>query len=304
METFVYNLIPFLILPIFFLVHVSQLQVGRWIARKETDENGRKAKGQTVKSIFLTAVLAISLPATAAFASDSDGAETIARNIILASEECSVEPDQKERLSCYDELYISGQELLSSEVRKQTYKINAGVACTHAYSEMARLDCYDEQFDSPESRRAQFGRWVVHIDSSVMTDQKSVFARIESLEPVPSQYNGSDSPARVTLRCLENTTSVIITMNDNFLADIQGYGKVEYRIDRGKLNSVRMKESTDNKALGLWKGRQAIPFIKRLIGSQELILRITPYSQSPVIVTFPIEQVENAVQELRQECGW
>lgn len=148
------------------------------------------------------------------------------------------------------------------------------------------------------------GSWIITTDTSPMDDSKAVFATLRSKNMVPSRYGSSSRQAEITMRCLENTTAVIFTMNDQFLADIQGYGVIEYRIDDRKATKVNGEESTDNRALGLWSGKRAIPFIKGLFEGQRLIVRITPFNESSFTMEFDIRGAEAASKELREACGW
>jgi type VI secretion system protein VasI len=141
------------------------------------------------------------------------------------------------------------------------------------------------------------------VDISPLTDDKNVYLSLSSENELPGQF-GDSGKADLLLRCRENTTSVVIVMNDQFMASIQGYGKVEYRLDENPMKSVSMKESTDNKALGLWNGGQAIPFITTLLASEKLVLRATPFNQSAMTATFDLRGISNAIQELRETCNW
>lgn len=150
---------------------------------------------------------------------------------------------------------------------------------------------------------ADQGDWDVSHDKSAFDDTDTVVLRLDSLEHIRGNFGGS-GPATLLLRCMENTTSVYLTLNDHFLADIQGYGRVEYRIDGGKAASANMKESTDNKALGLWRGTQAIPFIKTLMTGERVVMRATPFNESPVEFEFRLAGITEAIKPLRSACKW
>ena len=55
------------------------------------------------------------------------------------------------------------------------------------------------------------------------------------------------------------------------------------------MRSIEMDVSTDNEALGLFRGSRAIPYIKELMVGKKMIIRFTPYNESSVQLPFVIE---------------
>lgn len=177
--------------------------------------------------------------------------------------------------------------------------------CGQAFAECSYAPGGDNKPCTDEKgAAASIGRWRVTSETSPMDDSKTVVAILQSTSMVPGKYGGPSGQAEIALRCMENTTAVIFSVNDYFLADIQGYGVVEYRIDDKKAAKINTQESTDNMALGLWSGKRAIPFIKGLYGGEKLTLRITPFNESPITMDFDMKGVEDATKELRAACGW
>lgn len=186
--------------------------------------------------------------------------------------------------------------------------ISAPTSCASMSDDSARLACYDAIYKTPNASTDDAStaptQWEKTVDSSALTDEKSVFLRIESTETIPGRFGGYTRPATLFLRCQENTTSAIFSFNDQHMADFQSYGIVEYRVDNQPLQKVRTNESTNNKSLGLWSGGRSIPFIKQLIGHDKLVVRATPYGESPITVTYPISGLDQVLPELRETCHW
>lgn len=147
------------------------------------------------------------------------------------------------------------------------------------------------------------GRWKVEEDRSAFDDSRTVILSVESTDTVRGQF-GPPGPVMMYLRCMENTTVFYLWINDLFLSDIQGFGVVDYRIDDREAGKIRAEVSTDNKAIGLWNGRQAIPFIKELAGGTRVAFRATPYNESPVEFTFDLTGLTDAVIPLKEACAW
>lgn len=168
-----------------------------------------------------------------------------------------------------------------------------------------RLNCFDQAYqeiggvaDVPQSQ------WLLRTETSALDDTTSVFLNVFSEENLRSRF-GRGGPARLTVRCVENTTSVILHFGGLFMADSGTYGQVAYRVDDAPAGSIQMSESTNNEALGLWRGGQAIPFIRQqLFGGESLFVRATPFSESPVEMRFDISGLEEVIAPLREACNW
>ncbi|GGE26764.1 hypothetical protein GCM10011345_35960 [Gemmobacter megaterium] len=65
-----------------------------------------------------------------------------------------------------------------------------------------------------------------------------------------------------------------------------------------------MTESNDNRALGLWSGKQSIPFVKSLLGATKIRLRILPVNEDSIETTFNLTGLSDALAPVRKACGW
>lgn len=157
----------------------------------------------------------------------------------------------------------------------------------------------DTQVGTAEST----GSWKVSEEKSAFDDSSTVVLSLESTEHVRGQF-GPPGPVVMYLRCMENTTSIYFWVNDLFLADFQGYGTIDYRLDDQKAATIKSSASTDNKALGLWSGGSAIPFATKLLGAKRGMFRLTPMNESPVEFSFDLTGIENAILPLREACSW
>lgn len=148
------------------------------------------------------------------------------------------------------------------------------------------------------------GAWRIREDRSSFDDSQSVFLSVDASETLPGKYSGQPVTPTLHLRCKENTSSLFIVAGGHFLSDIQGYGRVDYRIDDRQAGRWDMAVSTDNEALGFWSGRKAIPAIKRLFDGRAVVIRLTPFNESQMEFSFPIKDVEFAAAPLRKACNW
>ena len=148
--------------------------------------------------------------------------------------------------------------------------------------------------------------WQVSEEVSAMDDSKSVYLYTRSNEPIPGRYGRSIARPTLTVRCVENTTSLILNMDGHFMAssEYHTWGHVDLRIDDGQAFTKSMRESTNNRSLGLWNGGNSIPVIKQMFGADQLTIRATPHSESPMTMTFDITGLEDEIAPLREACHW
>ena len=183
---------------------------------------------------------------------------------------------------------------------------SAQAECRTIASDAERLSCYDiaNGVKTTETAPAEaFGKWQISSDFSAMTDDRSVFMMLESENAVSGRY-GTPGPAVLILRCRENATSAFFTFNGLFMSDIQGHGRIEYRLDQDKMAAIDTTASNNNQALGLWNGSKSIPWIKKLLGKEKLVVRAVPHSESAVVATFDIRGIDGGLTELRDTCNW
>lgn len=183
----------------------------------------------------------------------------------------------------------------------------AASPCATIDSPLDRLACYDKESGrtpTVETSKSSDTKWITTREKSKLTDQDGVILIVESKDPLHCRL-GSDSPARLVIRCAEGVTSIYISTQCHLTSsEYNSYGDVRYRIDTKPAGRAKMNESTDHRALGLWSGSRAIPFVKQMLGGKELITQFTPFSESPVSAEFPIAGIDEAIKPLREVCKW
>lgn len=181
-----------------------------------------------------------------------------------------------------------------------------GASCARIDNAGERLLCYDGVFRTAVANETQTveSKWVIQTETSKIDDSKSVFLGLESDDDFPGKFGNGRRRANLTLRCMENSTSAILLFGDHFMADTNGYGDVTFRVDNQPAFTRGLDESTDHMALGLWNGGSAIPFIKKLFDGKTLVVRATPFSESPITATFTIAGLKEKIASLREACKW
>lgn len=177
--------------------------------------------------------------------------------------------------------------------------------CAALDNTLTRGECYDalaksQGLNTVTEVTQGYGKWRLETDTSQFDDSRTVYLTLDADKKIQISPHDSVLPT-MFLRCRENTTAAFVNY-DHFLGsdDI----RVEYRID--KLPSIKDTWfiSSDHNAAGLWRGMSAIPFIRRLVDKNQLVIRLTPYSQSPAVVSFDISGLREPLSELAKTCNW
>lgn len=178
--------------------------------------------------------------------------------------------------------------------------------CVLVESDLDRLACYDKEAGRApkvEALPVATGNWTVQKETSKLTDQDTVVVMLKSDETINCGWNRGKQISLVA-RCMEDKTVIYFGTDCHMASGHGGYGEITYRIDTEKARKVEGDASTDNKALGLWSGGQAIPVLKQMIGKSQMVVRMTPFSESPFTATFDIRGLDSAIKPLRDACRW
>jgi type VI secretion system protein VasI len=141
--------------------------------------------------------------------------------------------------------------------------------------------------------------WLVREESDEITDQPNVYLMAASLDPVSLGFGQTDYPTMV-IRCQRNTTSVYVVFGSYEVNDTMS---VNWRIDDEQAREERWNVSSDRKAVGLWRGGDAIPFLRKLLEGNMLKMRFQGRSDS-YLVSYPIAQLRPHLEKVSKACNW
>jgi type VI secretion system protein VasI len=144
--------------------------------------------------------------------------------------------------------------------------------------------------------------WQVSVDRSPVDDSETVELKLRSQKPFTDRF-GRKKWGFINISCIENSTSFTIWPGGEFVAASGEFGYVTYRIDKNKAQKKFMSESTDNEVLGLWYGL-GIDLIREISEGKTLFIRITPYNESPVDLTFQVGGLKKVLPKVQKACGW
>ena len=173
-----------------------------------------------------------------------------------------------------------------------------------AEAEEALPDCSAETAGMQcVAERAQVGAWDLLEVVPPVGSQNSLILTSASFETLPGIF-GRESPATLRLSCIENTTQIEVRFAENYMSDIGALGTLVYRLDDDAPVQIAAEASTENFALGLYSGQLAIPLLASMIEKERLLVSATSFTGRTLTANFSIQEVQQAVQPLRELCTW
>jgi type VI secretion system VasI family protein len=184
--------------------------------------------------------------------------------------------------------------------------------CSAELDTLKRLNCFDGVFPNGRAEGGELGStiradqptaslpsaWRIDLEKSPLDDSPKVTAIL--LPDSTSAGNGFMMGSNaLALRCHENTTSVVLSTSLFMASDTV---RVTTRIGAAAPSSSAWERSSNMRAVGLWSGSQAIPFIRSLEDGETLFVRVE--DRERVDMTFNLSDVSEARRSVAQACGW
>lgn len=177
--------------------------------------------------------------------------------------------------------------------------------CSAIEGKEERLQCFDTAFPEKHDAKVDANRpnWEVSEEINKLDDSTITALFTKSNETISDRL-GQQRRATLFIRCEDDLTSLYIHFPGHHMADVNGHGTVDYRVDKNSAQKVRMTASNNHEALGLWYGGVAKPFIKKIMGGKLLFVRATPYSEAPIDMTFTIAGLNETIEIISEACYW
>ncbi len=205
---------------------------------------------------------------------------------------CDSITDDRLQLACFD---------------KQANPLNAEHAvCVRMTNDSLRLYCFKHRHRVLLDFQSQLkalgvvqgpGKWEGLTKTSPIDDSLNVSILVKSEHNIESGYNVVWP--KLIIRCKENVTNVYVIWNLYLGLDST---KMLTRFDKEPARTSTWSMSTGNK--GVFVRGSNIEFIKQMMRHNRLLVRITPYGENPVMATFDIRELAEAIKPLRKACHW
>ncbi len=151
----------------------------------------------------------------------------------------------------------------------------------------------------PPSKPKTVSLWQRGSDKSALTDRTSIYWVVTAKEQTKGTL-GLLKYAKMQLMCHQNETRLIFDFNDYMGSDPI---TVAYRVDGGDVQRIRVSVSEGGRVFGFWNGT-GIPLAKQIQNGNEMVVSAKPYNEPATEAIFPITRMEEAVSDVRKQCGW
>jgi type VI secretion system protein VasI len=203
----------------------------------------------------------------------------------------------------FSSFFAAGISLLATTTFAQWAPSKADIQkCGKIDDDLARLACFDalharvQGAPSVASPVRGVGLWEVSTDRSKIDDSTSVTALLTASQPIGTGFRQA-SPTAVA-RCKEGDLDFYIVW-DVFVGS--GKHPVTMRLDADDARIESWSVSTDHKAT-FYSGNVNVLF-EALTKAKKLVVRTTPFGESPVITSFDISGFANVRPAILKACG-
>lgn len=139
--------------------------------------------------------------------------------------------------------------------------------------------------------------WTIKTEQKPLLDSLNVTVTTTSPDFVKCRW-GTRQP-KLVFACENSQPLVYFATHCRISTSLfDDYGEVTYRIDDRSVQTKLFSESEDNRSMGLWDPTDVVPFIKSLLGSQQIVAKIKPYSDEPFTATFQTAGLSDAIAPL------
>jgi len=174
-------------------------------------------------------------------------------------------------------------------------------SCAKINADPERLLCFDNlaEKDSPNKQPNNIGSdknvgdWLIDVDVNPVDDSTTVTLILEASEG----FSAYGDPIYILARCMSGDTDVFISWDDYLGRE----ANVLTRVGDEQAVTQRWSMSTDQTATF---HPQPVNFLQDMMSATRLVAQITPYNESPTTAVFKINGLSEAIEPLRQECGW
>lgn len=138
------------------------------------------------------------------------------------------------------------------------------------------------------------------------TDQHAItiLSTVKLALAAPQNPLPTPSLAALHIRCIDNKTSVLFEFPSIKMSNSKASTEILYSTDNGAEQLLSLSLSKADSILGLWKGKQAVPFTNKVLEKKSLKISIWNAERTEFSYTFDVENLSHAIRNLRNACNW
>lgn len=146
--------------------------------------------------------------------------------------------------------------------------------------------------------------WRTTQSTNLLDDSTTVVSVLEATTGTGGMIE--PEPIVLVVRCSSNTTDAYINwhdfLGDDDLGNVRSTRKrVTYRFPPVAAQTEMWSVSTDNDSTFV---RRAIPFLRRMVESEQLVVQTTPYNEAPSMAVFDLDGALDALTPIAETCNW
>ncbi len=145
--------------------------------------------------------------------------------------------------------------------------------------------------------------WITETARTSDLQKPTIFLATKSINNKLSD-NGPSRPAKMLIRCLNNTTAVLFEFPGYEMSDVREHSEIVYHTGGASDDILELSIAGNKSVLGVWRGFRAIPFVRKLFDKQSLNILATAKNGIDLEASFDITGIESSIIKLRNTCEW
>lgn len=147
-----------------------------------------------------------------------------------------------------------------------------------------------------ECLSSDLGKWAITQSTSPMDDSSVITLALDAEAPIATRHQ--TSTPRLVIRCQSRKVAALF---DWGVFITTGTPELTVRFGKGKPATDRQNISTDHRSVFV---RSPLGYIESAMAVDTLLVRVTPHGEDPVLATFDVRGLSNAIGPLRAACPW
>lgn len=178
--------------------------------------------------------------------------------------------------------------------------------CAADANSISRLECFDSLSErlgvaSTKSSTSTVSKWQVNKETSPIDDSTNVTISLDANSSITGWPKKMFTPTLI-VRCKEGKTAAyIITGMSPQVEYRTDEATVTLRFDKEEATKYQTSKSTDGEALFF---EESIKLIKKMIPHKTMLFGFVPFNSSPVLTTFELGGLSEAVKPVKEICKW
>lgn len=145
------------------------------------------------------------------------------------------------------------------------------------------------------------GNWAITIGEDPSSYEVIAALQQDAANTIKDEYGTKDVTPQLAFRCTPGNPEISVQIDwRRFISSFNT--EVGFRVDGGKTMWLKWGVDQSNKITLSKSAADSQSLVELLDGGGELLVEVSPYSESPITVRFDLAGFSQAVDALRTEC--